>query len=189
VTGASSRITQGWDDRANVHPQEVAASGPPHSARPIPEISAHTPAYARHLSVARCSPPSPSLGALIAAVGTYGVAAIAVAQRRREIGIRLALGARRTDLATLLQRRDAAWPWAAAIEHKKTLGGLSLPRVFYFRVLSATESAVSLCAAHRPTSRPTKSKSNRRSWNRPTCCLAAHRFHRRGWPDACSRCP
>jgi predicted permease len=45
------------------------------------------------------------LGLLIAAVGAYGVAAIAVAQRRRELGIRLALGARSRDLLTLLTRR------------------------------------------------------------------------------------
>jgi predicted permease len=46
-----------------------------------------------------------TLGLLIAAVGAYGVAAIAVAQRRRELGIRLALGARSRDLLTLLTRR------------------------------------------------------------------------------------
>jgi predicted permease len=45
------------------------------------------------------------IGTLIAAVGAYGVAAIAVAHRRREIGIRLALGARSRDLVSLLLRR------------------------------------------------------------------------------------
>ena len=45
------------------------------------------------------------IGMLIAAVGAYGVAAIAMAQRHREIGIRLALGARSRDLASLLVRR------------------------------------------------------------------------------------
>ena len=45
------------------------------------------------------------IGMLIAAVGAYGVAAIAVAQRRRELGIRLALGARPADVARLLVRQ------------------------------------------------------------------------------------
>jgi hypothetical protein len=45
------------------------------------------------------------IGMLIAAVGAYGVAAIAVAQRRREIGIRWRSGARSRDLASLLARR------------------------------------------------------------------------------------
>ena len=45
------------------------------------------------------------LGMLIAAVGAYGVAAIAVAQRRRELGIRLALGACPADVARLLVRQ------------------------------------------------------------------------------------
>ena len=58
------------------------------------------------------------LGLIMAAVGVYGVVAFAASQRRREIGIRVALGATRSQVLKLVLRQGV---WVVAIG---TLAGL-----------------------------------------------------------------
>ena len=55
-----------------------------------------------------------AIALVIAAIGVYGLIAFGVAQRTREIGIRMAMGARRVDVVALVIR-DGLWLTLAGI--------------------------------------------------------------------------
>jgi putative ABC transport system permease protein len=72
-----------------------------------------------------------SIALLLASIGVYGVIAYGVGQRRREFGIRLALGARRGEIVTLVLRHGAmlfaigaAIGLAAAAASARAIGSL-----------------------------------------------------------------
>jgi ABC-type antimicrobial peptide transport system permease subunit len=49
------------------------------------------------------------VGAFLAAIGIYGVTACAVTQRTRELAVRLALGARPSELLLMVIRQGVGW--------------------------------------------------------------------------------
>lgn len=65
-------------------------------------------------------------GLLIAAIGIYGVLACAIAQRTREFGIRMALGARPSDVRRMVLRQGAALVGTGMLVG--SAGGLALSR-------------------------------------------------------------
>ncbi len=54
------------------------------------------------------------MGAVLTAIGLYGVTSFLVAQRRREIGLRMALGATARNVLTMILARALRWTAAGA---------------------------------------------------------------------------
>ncbi|MGH9144425.1 MAG: FtsX-like permease family protein, partial [Vicinamibacterales bacterium] len=108
-----------------------------------------------------------SLALLLAGFGLYGVMAYSVAQRRREIGIRMALGARAADVRSLVVSQ--AFRLGAAGLVIGVVGALAVTRVLdsllfgvtardplTFGTVSAALIAVLLLAAYLPARRATR---------------------------------
>jgi putative ABC transport system permease protein len=87
------------------------------------------------------------LAGLLAAVGIYGVVAYSVARRTREIGIRVALGAQRADVARMVLREGAVL--AAAGIGIGLAGALALTRVLRTLLFETTpnDPATLICVA------------------------------------------
>ena len=107
------------------------------------------------------------LALLLAAIGIYGVMAWSVAQRTRELGIRMALGAQRRDLLTLVLKQGMklvllgvviGLPLSLALMQvmKGLLFGLSTSDPAAFSVVTALLTIVALLACYIPARRATK---------------------------------
>lgn len=107
------------------------------------------------------------LALALAAIGLYGVIAYAVSQRTRELGLRMALGARRGDLLALVLRRGMALALAglavglaAAFGGTRVLEGFlygtSRTDPFTFVLVSGLLLAVALVASYLPARAATR---------------------------------
>jgi putative ABC transport system permease protein len=104
------------------------------------------------------------LATLLAAVGLYSVLAYGVSRRRRELGLRLAMGARPRDLSTMVLKQvgvmaviggciGLATAFAAGRAAESLLFGLSGSDVAVFIAAAAVLTAIVLAAGYLPARR------------------------------------
>jgi putative ABC transport system permease protein len=108
-----------------------------------------------------------ALAMILAAIGVYGVVAYSVGQRVREIGIRMALGARREDILGMIVRQSSVSlmvglvvgfvaSFALARTITTLLYGVSPGSPVPFALLPALLGLVGLVATYIPARRATK---------------------------------
>ena len=104
---------------------------------------------------------------LLAAVGVYGVIAYAVSQRTREIGLRMALGARASDVVRMVLKRSVVMTTlglgaglALAVLAARSLGGflfdVSASDPLTFAGITGLLFVVALLASYLPARRATR---------------------------------
>jgi putative ABC transport system permease protein len=138
-----------------------------------PVFDVHTMQEVRSLSVSVYTFSSVMLGIfggialLLAAIGIYGVMAFAVTQRTQEIGIRMALGARASDVLKLVVRHGMvlaligvavglAGAWALTRFMAQLLVGVKSTDLLTFSAVSGCLLLAALLACYLPARRATK---------------------------------
>jgi putative ABC transport system permease protein len=160
ATGAASAITQ--DVRQQIHHSDPAL--PVFNEQSMDELRALS--YWQYRLFGWMFSIFGSIALLLASVGVYGVLAYAVSQRTQEIGVRMALGASRGDVFTLIVSQGAKL--AAAGIALGALGALGITRVvksllydvsatdpLSFAVTGLSLIAVALVASYVPARRAT----------------------------------
>ena len=108
-----------------------------------------------------------ALGLTLAVVGVYGVVSFAVSRRTHEFGIRLALGAERSDILKLALRQGLGlvaaglvagllFAWALTHTMVRLLIGVSATDPMTYAIVVVLLSAVALAASCTPARRATK---------------------------------
>src|SRR5262249_35338468 len=107
------------------------------------------------------------LALAIAAIGIYGVTAYSVAQRKREIGVRMALGAEAIDVVKLIVRHGMTLTfaglavglvgaWAMTRLMASVLYGVGATDAVTFTFVSLLLAAIALLACYLPARKATK---------------------------------
>jgi putative ABC transport system permease protein len=109
-----------------------------------------------------------ALGALLlAAVGLYGLLSYCVAERTRELGVRMAVGARRTDVVALVMRQGlqvalaglaagTALAWAASRLLERLLFGVGRGDPVTYAVAGGLVAAIAALACYAPARRASR---------------------------------